>query len=237
MPNCETADVRLTMAGVTRGARRLAPIALFVIPFGIAFGAAAIEGGVTPGQSVVMSLSVFSAAAQFAALEFWDGPLLTFSLLLTVLAVGTRLILMGATLAPWLNQLSRPKRLLALSLLSDVNFADSYDALRRDDRDLGRLVGGGLALCICWVIGTAIGVIAGASLGNLGRYGIDVVMVAFFAAIAVGQWQDIKDLLPSIVSAFVAVLGLTLLPPGWNIVLAAVAGGIAGVLWHERRVL
>ncbi|WP_218940395.1 AzlC family ABC transporter permease [Denitrobaculum tricleocarpae] len=234
MPNSQTANVRLTMAGAVRGARSLGPISLFVIPFGIAFGAAAIERGVTPDQSIVMSLSVFSAAAQFAALDFWEGPLPTISLLLTVFAVGTRLILMGATLAPWLNRLSRPKRLLALSVLSDVNFADSYDAFRRDDRDVGRLVGGGLALCICWALGTAIGVIAGASLGNLERFGIDVVMVAFFAAIAVGQWEGLQDLLPSAVAATVAVLGLTLLPPGWNIVLAAIAGGIAGLLWHGR---
>lgn len=234
MSNSEAADVQLTMTGVMKGARSLAPIALFVIPFGIAFGAAAIERGMTSDQSIIMSLSVFSAAAQFAALDFWQGPLPAISLLLTVLAVGTRLILMGATLAPWLNRLSRAKRLLALSVLSDVNFADSYDAFRRDERDVGRLVGGGLALCICWVIGTAIGVIAGASLGNLGRFGIDVVMVTFFAAITVGQWEGLSDILPSVVAATVAILGLTFLPAGWNIVLAAIAGGLAGVLWHER---
>ncbi len=234
MLNSETANVRLTMAGVVRGVKSLGPISLFVIPFGIAFGAAAIERGVTPDQSIVMSLTVFSAAAQFAALDFWNGPLPAISLLLTVLAVGTRHILMGATLAPWLNRLSRPKRLLALSVLSDANFADSYDAFRRDERDVGRLVGGGLALCICWIIGSTIGVIAGASLGNLGRFGIDVVMVSFFAAIAVGQWEGLSDVLPSVVAAAVAVLGLIFLPPGWNIVLAALAGGIAGVLWHER---
>ncbi|WP_282607748.1 AzlC family ABC transporter permease [Pelagibius sp. Alg239-R121] len=234
MLNAETPKVQLTMAGVMKGAKGLGPISLFTIPFGIAFGTAAIERGVTSDQSIVMSLSVFSAAAQFAALDFWEGPLPAISLLLTVLAVGTRLILMGATLAPWLNRLPRPKRLLALSVLSDVNFADSYSALRRDERDIGRLAGGGLALCTFWVIGTAIGVIAGANLGDLGRFGIDVVMVAFFTSIAVGQWEGLKDILPSIVAAAVAVLGLTLLPPGWNIVLAAVAGGIAGVLWHER---
>lgn len=234
MPKDGTPGVRLTWAGVLTGAKRLAPISIFVIPFGIAFGAAAIERGVTADQSIVMSLLVFSAAAQFAALDFWEGPLPTVTLLLTVLAVGTRMILMGATLAPWLNQLKRRQRLLALTLLSDVNFADSYDALRGGDQDLGRLMGGGLVLCGTWVIGTAIGVIAGASLGDLGRFGIDVVMVAFFAAIAVGQWKGLADLLPSAVAAAVAVAGLALLPPGWNIVLAAVAGGIAGVLWHGR---
>ena len=234
MPKDGFDEVQLTWVGALRGAKRLAPISIFVIPFGIAFGAAAIERGVTADQSVAMSLLVFSAAAQFAALDFWGGPLPTVTLLLTVLAVGTRMILMGATLSPWLNRLKRPKRLLALTLLSDVNFADSYDALRNGDHDLGRLIGGGMVLCGTWVLGTAIGVVAGASLGDLGRFGIDVVMVAFFAAIAVGQWEGLADILPSVVAAIVAVAGLVFLPAGWNIVLAALAGGAAGVLWHER---
>lgn len=234
MPKDGNISILFTWSGVVRGATGLGPISLLSVPFGIAFGTAAIERGLSSEQSIVMSFAVFSAAAQFAALEFWEGPLPSIALLLTVFAVSTRLILLGASLAPWLNGLSRPRRLLALSVLSDVNFADSFAAFRRGERDIGRLVGGGLAMWFFWVIGTAVGVIAGASLGDLDRFGIDVVMVSFFAAIAVRQWEGLADILPSVVAAVVAVAGLSFLPPGWNIVTAAIAGGIAGVLWHGR---
>ena len=43
--------VILTMDGTKKGVRRTFPIAVFVVPFGIAFGAAAVEAGL-PGLQV-----------------------------------------------------------------------------------------------------------------------------------------------------------------------------------------
>jgi 4-azaleucine resistance transporter AzlC len=235
MAETARSTVRITTGGILSGLRGLGPIAIFVVPFGIAYGVAAIERGVTLDQSVLMSLLIFSGAAQFAALEFWGGPIPTISLLLTVFAVSARLILMGATLSPWLSQLSRPRRMLALAVLSDLNFADSYIALRRGDGDIGRLVGGGLGLCGAWIAGTAIGAIAGASLGDLDRFGIDVIMATFFVATLIGQWEGKGNLVPAVVAAAVAVIGLYTLPAGWNILIAALAGGLAGGVLHRGR--
>ncbi len=227
----------LTLGGIGRGLRALAGLAVFLIPFGIAFGAAAVESGVPAIQAVTMSLLVFSAAAQFAALQLWaDGTLV--SLLLVVLAVSTRHILLGASLSPWLNQIGRSKRLASLVVLSDPNFADSSAAFERDERDIGRLVGGGTALWLSWVTGTAIGAFAGAGFGDLERLGIDVLMASYFAAMILARWlerwQGRMTALPALAAAGVALIGLELLPAGWNIVAAALAGGAVGGLVHGR---
>ena len=92
------------MDGIARGVRRIFPVAVFVVPFGIAFGAAAIEAGLTLVQAVAMSVLVFSGAAQFAALDFWPGPVAFGSLALVVLALNARHIVMGAAL--WTHGLS-----------------------------------------------------------------------------------------------------------------------------------
>ncbi len=228
------AVVRLTKAGVVRGIKKMSPIALFVIPFGMAFGVAAIEKGMSFDQSVLMSLLVFSGAAQFAALEFWPEPIPSISLLLSVTVVSLRHVLLGAAMSPWLNQLSRPWRLSALSLLSDANFADSYGAFQRNERDVGRLVGGGLILWAAWVLGTAIGALAGENIGDLERFGIDAVMAAFFTSMIVGQWEGKHTWLPGFFAAVVTVVGIHVLPAGWNIVAAALAGGAIGGLLHGR---
>ena len=44
--------VVLTMDGTMKGVRRTFPIAVFVVPFGIAFGAAAVEAGLPGFQAV-----------------------------------------------------------------------------------------------------------------------------------------------------------------------------------------
>ena len=226
----ETAGPVLTAAGVRRGARRLAPVAVLVLPFGLAFGAAAVERGLAPLQALVMSATVFAGASQFAALDLWRAPMAWASLALLVLAVNARHVVLGAALAGWLNPLPPARRLLALAFLSDANFADARAARAAGARDAGLLLGGGLAMWGSWVAGTAAGAWGGASLGELDRLGVDAVMPAFFAAAVVGGLRSRGDLLPVAVAGAVAAATLDLLPAGWNVIAAALCGGAVGAL-------
>ena len=232
-----SSEVLISARGIRLGIRTMFALALFVIPYGMAFGVAAVESGMSATHAVAMSALVFSGAAQFASLDLWSSASVI-SLLLVVLAVSARFILLGAALSPWVNELNRPQRLVVLTVLSDPNFADSQLAFQRKERDIGRLFGGGLALWIAWIIGTAIGAVIGQSFGDLDRFGIDVLMPSYFAALLLAgwlnEWQDSQTLLPAMVAALVAVIGLHTLPAGWNIVAAAVLGGVVGGLWYGR---
>lgn len=214
--------------------RGLFPISIFVIPFGIAFGVAAAEQSLTVVQAIAMSALVFSGAAQFASLELWRGPIAYGSLALIVLAVNARHVVIGAALSPWVNGLPIGKRVLVSSFLSDPNFADSQPAFKSGERDMGRLLGGGLILWMNWVIGTTIGVIAGARIGDPEIYGLDVVMVCFFAATFTGQLRNKSTVVPALIASAVAVLSLGIVPAGWNIILAAIAGGVGGVIFDAK---
>ncbi len=232
-----TGEVVLSVQGVRRGMRTMFALALFVIPYGMAFGAAAIDSGMSAPHAVAMSVIVFSGAAQFASLELWSSASIV-SLALVVLAVSARFVLLGASLSPWINRLNRPQRLAALTTLSDPNFADSMNAFQNRERDIGRLLGGGLILWAAWIIGTAIGAVIGQTFGDLHRFGIDVLMPSYFAALVLagwlGEWEGSRTWLPAVAAAVIAVIGLHVLPPGWNVVSAAVAGGAIGGLVHER---
>ena len=117
-----------TAKGVWRGCVEIAPIAAFIVPFGIAFGVAASAKGISPEISLFMSLAIYAGASQFAVLDLWHAPLPLATLALTVLAVNARHILLGAALAPWLLQIPRMRRLAALLWLSDGNFAHAMAA-------------------------------------------------------------------------------------------------------------
>ncbi len=219
-----------TPKGMVRGAQRLLPVGIFVVPFGIAFGAAAIDVGMTVDQALVMSLIMFAGASQFAALDLWQSPLPYLSLALVVLAVNARHIILGAAISPYVNQLPRLHWFAALMLLSDINFADSYQALKAGEKDAAHILGGGLALWSFWAVSTTIGVVAGANLGDLDRFGIDVVMAAFFGALALGMVPNVRRAVPVLVACAVAIFSQSLLPTGWNIIAAALAGGVIGAL-------
>jgi predicted branched-subunit amino acid permease len=227
--------MRLTLRGTLLGMRRLIPVSLFVIPFGIAFGIAAVEAGLAPVQATLASALVFTATAQFASLEFLSEPVAFVSLALVVLALSSRHVVMSAALSPWINRLPRFRRFLVLATLSDANFADALPDLQSGQDDLGRLFGGGVMLWVTWVASTAAGAWGGNVLGNTDAYGFSVVMVCFFAATVAGQVQLKTRLLGPVIAAVgIAVLTLPVLPTGWNIIVAAVAGGAVSVWRHAE---
>jgi 4-azaleucine resistance transporter AzlC len=228
-------ELRFTAHGLVRGGQRLLPVSVFVFPFGVAFGAAAIEVGLSVDQALVMSMVMFAGASQFAALDLWQSPLPFLSLALVVLAVNARHFILGAAISPYVNPLPARHWFGALVLLSDVNFADSYQAMKNGERDAAHILGGGLVLWSIWAIATAVGVFAGTLLGDLERFGVDVVMASFFGALAVGMVPNLKAALPVVVACAVAVLTLPILPTGWNIIAAALSGGVIGAIFPASK--
>lgn len=212
------------------GARHMAPVGLFVVPFGIAYGAAAIETGLAPWVVMLKSALMFAGAAQIAALEIWHEPLPIVTLILIALAVNARHILLGATLAPRLLHLPPWRLNASLYFLTDANWAILNGPNGGRITNLpAYLVGSGLVLWITWVIGTWLGVEVGRELGDLKRYGLDLMMVIYFGAVVVGQWRGRIDLWPWITAATVGIAGSYVLPMGWHVIAGALAGGLVGV--------
>ena len=228
-------------AEIWEGFRRMLPVTLYVVPMGVAFGAAALQQDL-PGELVVlMSALVFAGSSQFAALDLWSANPALVPLLLTTFAVNARHLLLGASLAPWLNKLPPARRFATVALLSDPNWAlvtQVQDQARggADPRRLGNLLlGSGIVLWSTWFAGTVLGVALGGDLGDLSRFGLDLLVVTFFTAVLTGLWRSIpEDLLPWLTAAAVASIAAWLLPGGWHVLIGAFAGGLVGVLRHGR---
>ncbi len=224
----------LTWRGVRTGIPEITPIALYAFVLGIAFGAAAQQAGLTNVEAGLMSAAVFSGAAQFVALDMGLDHAGLGALLLAVLAVNTRHVLLGAALHPWFRHLGPWRRFGAAALLSDANWAMAMKYRAQGGNDVGVLVGGGMALWICWITGTLAGLTAAGELLDPKRYGLDVLMLAFFATVLVGMWRGRTNILPWTAAAVVSLLGLWLLPTNWHIMAGAIAGGATGALLHRE---
>lgn len=222
--------ITLTLAGLRLGVLQLAPVAVFFIPFGIAFGVVAATKGMTSVQSITFSLLAFSSSAQFSTLEFWHGSVAWGSLALTVVAINARNVVMGAALAPWVNLMPLSQRLPIVALLNDANFAVCQTAFKGGSRDMGLLLGSGLVLWAGWILGAVVGAAMGPAFGNPAALGFDVVMLCFLTAMVTGMVKHPVRLVPVLVGAVVAVLGRHHLPQGWNVIAGAFAGAIAGNL-------
>lgn len=226
-------SIRFSLNGILRGCRGLAPVAIFAMPFGMAFAVAALEAGMPALQTLIVSATVFAGASLFAMLELWEAPLPYLSIALVVLAVNARHMILGAALAQWINALRWKERLPTIFFLSDLNFADSNARFKEGENDVGVLLGGGILLWIAWMAGVCVGLILGTAVGDMARYGLDVVMGCFFTATLIGQvCKENQYILPVAIAAITAIATADLVPTGWNIILGALAGGLVGAFRH-----
>lgn len=216
------------------GFKQLAPLSLFVIAFGAAFGLAATQAGLSESSTVAMSTLVFAGASQFAALELWGQHAPLFTLLITVFAINARHLLMGATLYPWLRHVPPAKRYGVMLVASDANWALSMQAFQRGQPGLGLLFGGGLALWSAWVIGTWLGIHFNRLVQDPMAWGLDMAMGCFLLAIVLDGERNLRMLVIWAIAAGSSLLAYWYLPENSHVIVGAIAGGVVGIFWLER---
>jgi predicted branched-subunit amino acid permease len=222
-----------TFAGCLLGMRYTLPVLPGIMVYASAFGAAAVQKGLTLEQTIGMSAFVFAGAAQMVSLELWQE---TWSLT-TILAIMTltgvinaRMILMGAAIQPWLAKEPKARTAVNLFFLTDANWLIGSRYHTQGGRDVGVLFGSGLTLWVAWVITTLPGYLAGALVEEPRRFGLDLVMPIFFAAMLVPLWKGFRPALPWLIAGAVALVVHVLVPGYAFIIVGALAGAIAGGL-------
>src|SRR5262249_34873870 len=134
--------------------------------------------------------------AQMASLQAWSDPVPLAAVCLTTLAMNARYLLLGAALRPWFGPLPAHQVYPSLFVLGDGNWALALREHGNGRTDAAFLLGSGFALWVTWVAFTAAGGAFGQIIGDPRRFGIDFMLAAFFAAIAVPFMRSGKDLAP-----------------------------------------
>ncbi|WP_166360268.1 AzlC family ABC transporter permease [Pseudomonas akapageensis] len=236
MSSVEKSSVELNAQQVWDGFKQLLPISLFVVIFGVAFGLAAAQTGLDDSSTLLMSTLVFAGAAQFAVLDLWAGQVPIVPLIITVFAINARHLLMGATLYPWLRDLPRAKRYGVMLVVSDANWAMSMQAFNVGKPGLGLLLGGGIALWSAWALGSWLGLYFGSAIQDPVSLGLDMVMGCFLLAMVIGGQKNLRMLIIWSVAAGSSLLAYRYLPENSHVVVGALAGGLLGAVWMEKKV-
>jgi 4-azaleucine resistance transporter AzlC len=220
--------------GVRHGFMVAQPMAASVLLYGAVFGVLAGEGGLSSLQALLMSTLVYSGSAQLAALQIGVTTALLPPLLLAVLLLNARYLLYGAALRPWLAGTTSARAYGTLFFTGDGSWALSMKEYAGGNRDAGFVFGAGVAMYLPWAFGTLGGHLLGSWVPDPKAFGLDFMLVAFAAAIGVDAWRGKEDGWPAAAAAVAALLALRLLPAGWHIVAAGLAGAAAGA-WRHRH--
>ena len=209
------------------------PLLPSITVFAAAFGSLAAQKGVTWDRTLAMSGIVFAGRRRWSPSRS-GARCGGFPALLEVMAVtafvNARMILMSASLQPWLKHASGPQQALMLFLLTDANWLLGMRYRSDGGRDLGIYLGSGLILWVVWVAATLLGYPAGALVPEPRRFVFDLLMPIFFSAILVPLWKGIWPALPWGVAGCVALI-VQRLAPGYVFIMAgALAGALTGAL-------
>jgi 4-azaleucine resistance transporter AzlC len=145
------------------GVRDQLPLLLGVIPFGMIFGALAVDSGLPAWGASGLSLFVFAGSAQFVSLNLVETGAPAAVMIFTIFVVNLRHALYSASLAPHVRSLPTRWKVLLAYLLTDEAFAVAQGRYRQPplDRAHWYTLGTGLALWFSWQVSTLAGVIFG----------------------------------------------------------------------------
>jgi 4-azaleucine resistance transporter AzlC len=214
------------------GAKATLPLIVGAIPFGIIFGAVAVNSGLSIWATAALSLFVFAGSSQFLAAGLVAGGAGLLVIVLTTFVVNLRHGLYAVTLAPFVKQL--PQRwLLPLGFtLTDETFLVVVQRYRRPDHSPAKhwyQAGSAIFMYLNWQLCTWIGIFAGSALPNPAGWGLDFALIVTFIGMLIPGLHS-RPMVVSVLVAGAAAVLLAALPNQLGLLAATLAGVVAGMV-------
>jgi 4-azaleucine resistance transporter AzlC len=217
------------------GARAEIPLLIGVIPFGLIYGALALNAGLSPAEAQMMSSIVFAGSAQFITAqlvhEAAPGPVI----MLTIAVVNLRHMLYSASMAPYIASLPTRWKAVLSYLLTDEAYAPTilhYEKHGITPQAHWFWFGAGCTLWVFWQSSTAVGVFLGAAIPE--SWSLDFALPLTFIAMLVPVLRGRPAVAAALSAGVVALLAFSL-PYKLGLIVAALVGILVGTLLERRE--
>jgi 4-azaleucine resistance transporter AzlC len=217
------------------GVRAEIPLLIGVFPFGMIYGALALDAGLSTAASQMMSSMVFAGSAQFITTQLVKDSAPGFVIVVTIAVVNLRHMLYSASLAPYLASLSTRWKLLLSYLLTDEAYAPSIIQYENDGiKPFSHwfVFGAGLALWTTWQVSTALGIFLGAAIPA--SWSLDFALPLTFIAMVVPALKN-RPAVAAALSAGCVALAAFSLPYKLGLIIAALVGIAIGTFLEGKQ--
>ena len=217
------------------GVRAEIPLLIGVFPFGMIYGALALNAGLSKAASQMMSSIVFAGSAQFVTAQLVHDAAPGFVIILTIAVVNLRHMLYSASLAPYLQHLPTRWKLILSYLLTDEAYAPTILKYEKDGIHPFShwfLFGAGLSLWTIWQISTAFGIFLGTAIPE--SWSLDFALPLTFIAMVVPTLKKCPTIAAAVSAGAIAILAYNL-PFKLGIILAALVGIVVGTLMEKAK--
>lgn len=214
-----------TSAPYRDGMLRGIPVMLAALPFGILFGALAVDNGLSVGQAVLMSATIFAGASQMVGIDLFGKQVAPWLIVLSIFAVNFRHVLYSAAIGRHTRHWPWWKKAFGFYFLVDPQYAESE-----------RHVAEGKSLTFAWYMGFATVMYSGWLFGSwvgaeFGRYipdshalGLDYLLPIYFLGMVLDFRKRPLWLPVVLTSGVVSSLAFVYVGSPWHVSIGAVAG-------------
>lgn len=202
------------------------PIAFGYVPMGIGYAAIAIKAGMTPLQTVSMSILVYAGAGQIIAASMLLSGATAMAIILTNFVVNLRYFVMSTCVLNQVEESNLPLNILAAHVTVDESFAMFSLS---EDSNIWIYLGIAVFAWLSWILGAGIGVVLLDLLPVIVTNSFNISLYALFVAILVPSIKESKQiaLLVLITAILNIVLGQFL--GNWSLIVSTLVGAAVGM--------
>ncbi|PIE68896.1 MAG: branched-chain amino acid ABC transporter permease [Deltaproteobacteria bacterium] len=217
------------MQMIANAGKQTMPIVMGYLPVGFAYGVLAQKVGLSPLNTLLMSIVVFAGSAQLVAVGLMAAGVPPLSVIVTTFVVNLRHLLMSAALAPYLKTW-KPWELALFSFeLTDETFAVHATRYAQAEQLKRETFCINVMAHLSWVVGTWLGMVASMFVADVKPIGLDYALPAMFIALLVLQ---IKDRIHVVVALAAGMMSVVLALGGldqFHVILASVCAASLGL--------
>ena len=199
------------MKGYKQAFKRAFPYTIPVLTgylfIGIAFGVMYAEKGYSFLWAILMSVLVYAGSGQYLAVNFFVPGISFLQVIFLTFMVNVRHVFYGVSLLERFNRLGKSRWYMIFGLTDETYSLLCTTKVPEDVEESKFLLAISLMNQSYWVLGSAIGAIAG-NLLPINSEGIDFAMTALFVVIFIEQWMERRNRVPELIGVCVATISL-----------------------------
>lgn len=216
------------------GCKRLVPISLGVIPFGLIVGTIASQKGLSLIETIGMNVFVFAGASQLAMLDLMDRtPAII--VILTGLIINIRFVMYSTSLAPLMEKYDPLRKIGLAHLATDQSYAlsmNEFPEIEQRSHKVSFYVGASLAMFSVWQCSTILGYY----FGNFApkSLALDFVVPLAFMSLIVPSFKNKSFVIVAMISGMLSIVSYKL-PYNLGLILSALIALSVGIIIEKNK--
>ncbi|ESZ09710.1 AzlC family ABC transporter permease [Mesorhizobium sp. M1060] len=213
------------------GVRLSMPVVVAAAPFGLLFGAIAVDNGFSVLEAFLMSALIFGGASQMVGIELFGQHVAPWLVVLSIFAVNFRHVLYSASIGRRIAHWPVISQALGYFVLTDPQFAVAERRAEAGETvGFAWYMGLGLPVYVFWGIESALGAVFGKLIPDTHALGIDFLLPIYFLGLVMGFRNRPLWLPVVIASAAASIIAYKTVGSPWHVSIGAVAGVLLAVI-------